>query len=662
MIDLKFKNRMRYKFDTFLAKGGSNIFISLFFVFVGVLLTIALMRGFLLWIVPGEIDPELDRSFLRQVYIIFLEMTDPGNMGIDTNSGIGYKAVAILAGVAGVIIFSALIAVITTALEGKIEELKKGHTKVIESGHTLILGWNDRVTEIIRELVIANESEPDSCVVILSDLSKEEMDDILEMRMPDRLNTRIVTRSGAVSSLINLEIVSVETCKSIIILGNCTDTSPPEDRAASDTRVIKTALGVMASKGNNNNFAIVAEVFDQRNREIMSNITKDEVVTFDTLDILSKVMVQTSRSNGLSVVYSEIMSFDGCEMYFADGNWEESKFGEMQYHFPDGVVMGVRRADGELLVSPDSETLVQPDDDLLILAEDDSTIQYLPDPVAPHRDLHPVVQRAEVRVESELIIGWNTKTMTVISEYNDYVKKGSRIDVMVHHAQTESEDGKRQRQKAKEQIAKAEGDLSNLELNLREADLMSPQIYDDLDLLAYDNVLVLSQGGVGADPEAIDSQTIIILILLRNRLEELSSDQPHPKLITEVMDSKNRDLIAQAGVNDFIISNQQISMLIAQISEEPDILRVYDQIFSDDGSEIYIKPMGFYFDEFPETATFADLMAVAQNRGEICLGVKLNQHEGDLVENYGVKLIPEKNTVYELSDQDHLVVLAEDEF
>ena len=121
-------------------------------------------------------------------------------------------------------------------------------------------------------------------------------------------------------------------------------------------------------------------------------------------------------------------------------------------------------------------------------------------------------------------------------------------------------------------------------------------------------------------------------------------------------------MIAQAGVNDFIISNQQISMLIAQISEEPDILRVYDQIFSEDGSEIYIKPMGFYFDEFPETATFADLMAVAQNRGEICLGVKLNQHEGDLGENYGVKLIPEKNTIYELSAQDHLVVLAEDEF
>ena len=342
MFDLKFKNQFYYKFDTFIARGGSSIFISLFFGFIVMLVTIALMRGFLLWTVPGEIDPDLDRNFLRQIYIIFLQMTDPGNMGVDTKSGIIIKAVAILAGVAGVVIFSALIAVITTALEGKIEEQKKGHTKVIESGHTLILGWNDRVTEIIRELVIANESEPDACVVILSELSKEEMDDVLKMRMPDRQNTRIVTRSGVVSSLINLEIVSAETCKSIIVLGNCTDASSPEDRAASDMRVIKTILGVMASKMENN-IAIVAEVFDQRNRKIVGNITKDEVITFDTLDILSKVMVQTSRSNGLSVVYAEIMSFDGCEMYIQGGDWEGFKFGEMQFHFSDGVLMGRSR-------------------------------------------------------------------------------------------------------------------------------------------------------------------------------------------------------------------------------------------------------------------------------------------------------------------------------
>ncbi len=308
MLSPAFKTRVRYQFDTFLAKGGSNIFISLFIVFLVTLVAIALLRGILLWAVPSELYSDVDQSFLRQLYVIFLEMTDPGNMNIDTDSGVGFKAMAILAGLAGVVIFSALIAVITTALEARIDELKKGHSKVVESDHTLILGWNDRVTEIIRELIIANESERDACVVILSEHPKVEMDDFLELRMPDRGTTRIVTRTGAASSLLNLETVSMGTSKSVIVLGNCTDASPAADRAASDTRAIKTLLGVMAIKPVESEIVVVAEVYEARNREIVNNITKGEVITFDTLDILSKILVQTSRSNGLSMVYSEIMS------------------------------------------------------------------------------------------------------------------------------------------------------------------------------------------------------------------------------------------------------------------------------------------------------------------------------------------------------------------
>jgi hypothetical protein len=315
-----------------------------------------------------------------------------------------------------------------------------------------------------------------------------------------------------------------------------------------------------------------------------------------------------------------------------------------------------------LLINPPVETPVQSEDDLLILADDDSTIEYRPEPVAPHRDLQPVAHRAEVCVERELIIGWNPKAMVIIREYNDYVKEGSRIEVLIHLAQGDVDDGSIQFYDAQKQLDEMKSSLPNLTVTLREVDLMTNEVYDELDLSEYDNVMVLSQGGDGADPEKVDSETIIILLMLRNQLEQLPPGHRQPKLITEVMDSKNQSLVARAGVNDFIISNRQMSMLVAQISEEPDILRVYDQIFSEDGSEIYIKSIGLYFDEFPVKATFADLMSVAQNREETCLGVKLHQHEGDLEENYGVKLIPEKNTVYELTAEDHLVVLAEDEF
>ena len=70
--------------------------------------------------------------------------------------------------------FSALIAFITTALDQKLNELKRGRSKVIETAHTLILGWNEqRIVEILQELILANESEKDACVVILADKDRE---------------------------------------------------------------------------------------------------------------------------------------------------------------------------------------------------------------------------------------------------------------------------------------------------------------------------------------------------------------------------------------------------------------------------------------------------------------------------------------------------------
>lgn len=643
--------KLRYQLDTFIAKGGHNIFVGLFLFFIINLIAIAALRGILIWLLPEEVGADAEGGFLRQMFVIFLEMTDPGNMNMDLDSNVGYKAVAILAGVSGVVVFSAVIAVITTALEEKITELKKGHSSVVETGHTLILGWNDRVTEVINELLIANESEPDPCIVILSEHEKEEMDDHLKLRLPDTKNTRLVTRSGVASSLGNLELVSLATCKSVIVLGHCTDSSSTQERDTSDTLVIKTILGVIASQPDDTDVPVVAEVFAARNREIVADVSRGRVITFDTLDILARVLVQTSRSNGLSVVYSEILSFDGCEMYFHRGNWEECPFGRIQFHFIDGVPLGIRRSDGELLINPATETPVRPGDDLLILAEDDSTIRYENKAVVTPSDLQPTDQRNQARQERELIIGWNPKTATIISEYDDYVMEGSRIELFINNSDSAIEKA----------VKELQTTLKHVELELHTRELLNSQTYSRLDLSGYDNILVLSQGGKDVDPEMTDSETIIILLLVRNLLDALPKDQPKPKLITEVMDSKNHELVARAGVNDFIISNRLMSMLAAQVSEEPDVLHVYNQLFDVGGSEIYLKPLKLYFESFPAEATFADLMAVAQNRGETCIGIKINKYQRNIDRNYGIKLIPEKNTSYTLEPDDHIVVLATDE-
>jgi len=91
---------LRYKFDNFMAKGSKSIFISLTVVFLAVLGFLSLMRG--------------------------LIMTDPGNMAQDIGSTPLYWLPSVLAGIAGIILSSILIAVITTAILQKLEDLRRG--------------------------------------------------------------------------------------------------------------------------------------------------------------------------------------------------------------------------------------------------------------------------------------------------------------------------------------------------------------------------------------------------------------------------------------------------------------------------------------------------------------------------------------------------------
>lgn len=650
----------RYKFDNFMARGGSSIFMVLVVVFLGLWISLTVVRGVFVAALPnsvvverhGDIDENelgTGAKVLRGGWLTFLQLTDPGNMAQDIESSALYKVFAIISGIAGVILAGSLIAFITTALDQKIAELRKGHSRVVEEDHTLILGWNERIIEILRELVLANESEDNPCVVILSQQDKEFMDDYIALHLHDSLNTRIVTRSGAESSLVNLEIASVENCRSCIILATCGAGAPKEQKMRSDTVATKTILAVMASR-ESSELPIVAEIFHERNREIISQVS-ELVVAVDTDEILAKILVQTSRSVGLSVVYGEMLSFDGCELYFHGADWGDVSFGELAYRFPDGVPMGIRRASGDLLVNASIDTRLEEGDEILILAEDDSTIEYRSSPVARPRELTLAGGRLERTIERELLIGWTPKVETIIREYADYVLAGSSIDLMLREADDTVRD----------KISALDEELSGVTLRLVDADPLQTSDLLSVNPWEYDNIIILSQSSADGDDERVDSETIIILLMLRKIFDSRDDEDRKPRLITEVLDSENQELIARSGVNDFIISNRFVSMILAQISEDPDVKRVYDDLFEEDGSEIYLKPASLYFSDFPVEATYADMIHVAQQREEVCLGVKLIRHEQTMEENFGVKLIPEKTQSYTLGPDDTLVVLAEDE-
>ena len=651
----KRRARFHYRFDTFMAKGGGSIFKALTAVFLATFLLIGLLRGVLLMLFPEIPQQHEDLGFFGNLYITFLEITDPGNMAQDIYSNVSYKVFAVLAGIAGIVMLSALIAFITTALDQKIHELKRGRSKVIETGHTLILGWNEqRIIEIVRELKIANESEDDACVVILADLDKEEMDDIIRLRLKDMATTRIVTRSGDVSSLVNLDMVSLEDAKSVIILASCDDTDSVDLKASSDAKAIQTVLATMGNESNDSEFSVIVEIYNPTHRDIVRSSFPAHVITVDTRDVLAKLLVQTSRSVGLSVVYNEILSFDGCEMYFYDTEWGGVAFGDIAYRFPDGVPLGIRDAEGTIFLKPNPERRLEPGDEILIVADDDSTIEFLDAPVAAPADLPLPESRLTQRVERELMIGWSFKSPAIIREFADYIIQGSQMHVLL----------KRPTQRQIDEIEALDAELDTIDVKLLVKDCLNIEDLMSVKPFEYDNIIILAGSDSEEEPidaARIDSENIVALLLLRRIFSQYPQESRDTKLITEILDSQNDALVAKAGVQDVIISNRLVSMIMAQISESRDIEKVYDDIFQEDGSEIYLKPASLYFPHLPVDVSFADMMGVAQKREEICLGVKVKALESNKEDNNGITLIPEKNTRYTLQPGDSLVVLAEDE-
>jgi len=235
-----------------------------------IFLLMAGARGIVFWTSPELTQQYESLDILGNFYITFLQLTDPGSMAQDILSSVWYKLFAIVTGLFGIIMLSCLIAVITMGLDQKLTELRRGQSKVIENKHTLIIGWDEqRILEILRELVLANESERDACVVILADQDKQQMNEVLRLRIPDTRSTRIVTRSGKGTVLSMLDMVSVESAKSVIVLASCTDTESEARKIESDAQVIQTVLAVSTKSTHTPDYAVVAEIYNDAYRNIL---------------------------------------------------------------------------------------------------------------------------------------------------------------------------------------------------------------------------------------------------------------------------------------------------------------------------------------------------------------------------------------------------------
>jgi len=644
------RKRLQYKFDYFMSQGGFSVFLALLSGFFAAFVLMSIFRYIVELLFPNHYI-ESSADLLWEVFVQLIGLEDTGS-----RANLGTKLVGIVTIFVGLILFSSLVAFITQQFEERIYLLRKGQSPVIEDNHTLILGFNDRIFDLIQELIIGNQALDSAATVIFSEEDKEKMDDFLRNNIEDRKNTKLITRNGSVTNINNLSKVGVKSAKSVVILNDANNSDSEEFKALSDARVVKSILAIVAANEELQLPPIIGELNSSKYRIIAESLAPEVVTIINEASILARILVQTSRHIGLASVYLDIVGFAGNEFYFyrPEGGWGDLTFGELPFHFPQCTPLGLRFGDKHLQLNPKKDYKLAPDDEIIILAENYSTIKFEKKPVAkPQKIALKYRKKLERTTEKHLLIGWNNKTAIALREYPNYLLPGSQINLVVANLNDE-------RKQKFTQIAAANPEIK---IQIREVDIDLGEELKNLKPWEFDSISILASRGKNA--EEIDANTLTTLLEIRQIFQDYTAqtgEEVNTDLIAEIIKSEDTDLIVKAGVKDCLLSNQLVSKILAQVSQETDVMLIFDELFSARGSELNIKPISLYFPpEYFSKLTFADCVLAAQSRDELCIGVKTATQVNYKEQKFGINLLPNLHQSFQFTVDDFLIVLAEDE-
>jgi len=627
-----FSQRLGYQFDNLMSR-GTPAMIGMLFVLS---LIVVFIAGAVISITGFVQEGESGRlSFGEAAWESLMRTLDSGTMGGDT--GMGFRLVMLFVTLGGIFVVSALIGVLNNAIEGQMERLRKGRSRVLESNHTLVLGWSAQIFTILNELMAANENQNNARIVVLADKDKVEMEDEIRERVHVRGKTRIICRSGGPIDPNDIEITSPHAAKSIIVL-------PPENKDP-DIDVIKTVLAIT----NNPNrraepYHIVTQIRDAKNMNVLKMVgVNDNVQAILTGDLIARVVAQTSRQSGLSVVYTELMDFGGDEIYFKHEPGLAGKtLGEALLAYEDSCLMGLRKADGRILLGPAMDSRIESDDQIFALSADDDTLRLSGLGLIPIDEalIRSTAKPLSPKPEKCLILGWNRSGTTIVHELDHYVAKGSQVTVVADVFNIEK------------QIRTQGGKLQNQKLVVQEGETTDRDLLNGLHVEEYDHVIVLAYSTL--EPQEADAKTLVTLLHLRDMSEK---DETPFSIVSEMLDLRNRELAEATQVDDFIVSEHLVSLMMAQLSENAELFNVFTDIFDPEGAEIYLKPVDAYV-ATGEPVNFYTMVEAAGRRGETTLGYRTTSEASDAGKSYGVHTNPKKSEKVTFSPGDKVIVIA----
>jgi len=293
--------------------------------------------------------------------------------------------------------------------------------------------------------------------------------------------------------------------------------------------------------------------------------------------------------------------------------------------------------------------IIKKHDQLIFIAEDDSegVLEMLDSP-SKHIIDTAVFDLVYIpsKLKKILILGWNENGHEIINNLFCYMHEESEILIAADNKNFENHT---------KTIQPKKGII--IKTVFVKCDTTKHAALEQIKPDTFDSILILGYLNLGVQER--DAKTLITLFHIRRIIERIIEEGNFNKetnIVTEISDDRNRKLAEISRAYDFIVSDNIVSSMVAQLSRAKELKRVFDILFDIGGREIYLNPIDRYIDHEVEV-NFSTIIKSAANKKEIAIGYR-KIDEADRPNKYSIYLNPDKLKNIKFNSKDKVIVIS----
>ncbi|HSR62678.1 MAG TPA: hypothetical protein VLN56_04660 [Gammaproteobacteria bacterium] len=624
----RLRHFIQFRLERLILRGA----VARLLVIVLALAVVSLAGGLTAFYLTGAFDDPY-----ASVWWAFLRITDPGYLGDD--EGTWLRVISVTMTICGlVLLIGALIAIMTQWLNQTIQRLEKGLTPIVMKNHVLILGWNNRTTSLVEQL-LTNEGrvqrfldqfgERGLKIVILA----EEIGPVLIQELKDRLGPmwrprQVILRTGNPMRLEHLERVDYRHAAAVVL-----PAARFGEGSGDDESIIKTLMTAGTTPTGPLPF-IVAELVDPDHIRAGRKAYPGPAEIIAKAVLSGRILVQTARYPGLSLVIEDLFDQEGVQIYLHQAKqFTGLPLKQLLECFDTAIPIGIVRAEHGLFVPLLGNKECLEENDLVAVIgygfEDSKPLKKINTaPDVTIRKLLPTTPAP--KSQTLLIVGWNSTLPSLLAEFDHYPDEFDSVDIASEKQLTE-----------RERLLQRKGvQLKNIRMRQLECDFTARSELEQLKPQDYDTIMIVANDWLDSADEA-DAHSLLGYLMLAEILEEKDRK---PNIIIEAMVESSVSLFTSPGV-ELLITPRLQSHMLAQVTMRRDLNTVFEHLFGAGGAELALHPAA----GMETTETFLQLQRELAAVGEIALGIRLARGQ--------IELNPKKTASLSLAADDQIIVL-----